>query len=152
MLGKNFSRRHFEIFFSLFPGNMTYHANCLKRINPVFWRKIKKNIINLSSAELAQWVVKINTLVRFPHNSPQRAHDVIQRRLNVDATSCAWRLYNVGSTSMQRHDVASTLRRRFINVMCLLGQGRQLLWLPVCFLILRYLLSRSLLEKESIFS
>ena len=32
-----------------------------------------------------------------------------------------WRLYNVGSTSMQRHDVASTLRRRCINVMCLLG-------------------------------
>ena len=32
-----------------------------------------------------------------------------------------WRLYNVGSTSMQRHDVASTLSRRCINVMCLLG-------------------------------
>ena len=27
-----------------------------------------------------------------------------------------WRLYNVASTSMQRHDVASTLRRRYINV------------------------------------
>ena len=34
-----------------------------------------------------------------------------------------WRLYNVGSTSMQRHDVASTLRRRCINVMCLLGRN-----------------------------
>ena len=32
-----------------------------------------------------------------------------------------WRLYNVASTSMQRHDVASTLRRRCINVMCTLG-------------------------------
>ena len=32
-----------------------------------------------------------------------------------------WGLYNVGSTSMQRHDVASTLRRRCINVMCPLG-------------------------------
>ena len=32
-----------------------------------------------------------------------------------------WLLYNVGSTSMQSHDVASTLRRRCINVMCLLG-------------------------------
>ena len=30
-------------------------------------------------------------------------------------------LYNVVSTSMQRHDVASTLRRRCIDVMCLLG-------------------------------
>ena len=27
-----------------------------------------------------------------------------------------WHLYNVASTSMQRHDVASTLRRRCINV------------------------------------
>ena len=32
-----------------------------------------------------------------------------------------WRLYNVVSTSMQRHDVASTLRRRCIDVLCLLG-------------------------------
>ena len=29
-----------------------------------------------------------------------------------------WRLYNVASTSIQRHDVASTLKRRCINVMC----------------------------------
>ena len=29
-----------------------------------------------------------------------------------------WRLYNVVSTSMQRHDVASTLTWRCINVMC----------------------------------
>ena len=32
-----------------------------------------------------------------------------------------WRLYNVVSTSMQRHDVAWTLRRRCIDVMCPLG-------------------------------
>ena len=32
-----------------------------------------------------------------------------------------WRLYNVALTSMQRHDVASTLRRRCIDVMCPLG-------------------------------
>ena len=32
-----------------------------------------------------------------------------------------WGLYNVASTSMQRHDVASTLIRRCINVMCPLG-------------------------------
>ena len=32
-----------------------------------------------------------------------------------------WRLYNVGSTSVQRLDVASTLSRRCINVMCPLG-------------------------------
>ena len=29
-----------------------------------------------------------------------------------------WRLYNVGLTSIQRHDVASTLRRLCFNVMC----------------------------------
>ena len=32
-----------------------------------------------------------------------------------------WRLHNVASTSMERHDVASRLRRRCINVMCPLG-------------------------------
>ena len=32
-----------------------------------------------------------------------------------------WRLYNVVSTSMQRHDVASTLMRRYLNVSCLPG-------------------------------
>ena len=32
-----------------------------------------------------------------------------------------WRKYNVTSTSMHRHDVASTLRRRCIYVMCLPG-------------------------------
>ena len=37
-----------------------------------------------------------------------------------------WRVYNVGSTSMQRHDVASTLMRRCTNVMCLLGWLEQL--------------------------
>ena len=35
-----------------------------------------------------------------------------------------WRLYNVVSTSMQRHDVASTLRRHCIDVMCLLGNNQ----------------------------
>ena len=35
-----------------------------------------------------------------------------------------WRKYNVASTSMQRHDVASTLRRRYIYVMCPLGSVR----------------------------
>ena len=52
----------------------------------------------------------------------QRAHDVNitspQRRCNVI------RKYNVASTSMQRHDVASTLRRRYIYVMCLPGENK----------------------------
>ena len=43
---------------------------------------------------------------------PSRQMTSIQRRLNVDATS--WH-------SMERHDVASTLRRHCINVVCQLG-------------------------------
>ena len=32
-----------------------------------------------------------------------------------------WRVYNVALTSMQRHDVVSTLIRHYFNVVCLLG-------------------------------
>ena len=39
--------------------------------------------------------------------------------LNASFPAGTWRKYNVASTSMQRHDVASTLRRRYIYVMCL---------------------------------
>ena len=39
-----------------------------------------------------------------------------------------WGKYNVTSTSMQCHDVASTLRWRYIYVMCLLGSGHILIW------------------------
>ena len=39
-----------------------------------------------------------------------------------------WRLYTVVSTSMQRHDVASTLRQRCIDVMCLLGRVSTIIW------------------------
>ena len=58
---------------------------------------------------------------------PRQAHDVnttspstSMQRHDV-ASSCK---YNVASTSMQRHDVASTLRRRYIYVMCPLGRER----------------------------
>ena len=46
------------------------------------------------------------------------SHYVVSTAITPAGT---WRLYNVGSTSMQRHDVASTLRRRCIYVICLLG-------------------------------
>ena len=67
-LGKIFSRQHFEIFFSFFPRNqdLTFHANCLQGDNlhemsdPVYVKN-KKNIINLSSAENAQRVVKVKS-------------------------------------------------------------------------------------------
>ena len=48
-----------------------------------------------------------------------------------------WRLYNVASTSMQRHDVASMLRRRCIDVMCPLGF--------VCFHVQKLFLKKDLL-------
>ena len=65
--GKNFSRRHFEIFFLIFPRkqNLTFHANCLQwrqfawNVKFCYLGKIRKNIISLSSAELAKRVVKV---------------------------------------------------------------------------------------------
>ena len=51
--------------------------------------------------------------------------DAVHQRVNINLElypADTWRLYNVASTSMQRHDVASTLRRRCINVMCSLGR------------------------------
>ena len=46
---------------------------------------------------------------------------VINRQTYRQYPAGTWRKYNVASTSMQRHDVASTLKRRYIYVMCLLG-------------------------------
>ena len=42
MLGKNFSRRRFEIFFLFFPENRIYHflkINLHEISNPIFWEK-----------------------------------------------------------------------------------------------------------------
>ena len=59
----------------------------------------------------------------------QRAHDVNitspQRRCNG-----TWRKFNVASTSIQRHDDASTLRRRYIYVMCLPGSFNRMINAP----------------------
>ena len=76
-LGKTFSRRYFEIFFLIFLGNGIWHSmqmvsygNYLHEMsNPVSWAN-KKNIINLSSAEFAQKVVKVNTY-QFPFLFPK---------------------------------------------------------------------------------
>ena len=63
--GKIFSRRHVEIFLIFFPETMFWHFmqivsisngdNLPEMPNLVFW----KNIINLSSADFAQRVVKV---------------------------------------------------------------------------------------------
>ena len=63
MLAKNFSRWHSEIFFSHFSLSFL-HANCLlmckfARNFSLFLGKLRKYIVNLLSAELAQGVVKV---------------------------------------------------------------------------------------------
>ena len=45
-------------FFLFFSENRIRHF--MQMSNPVFWEKIRKNIINLSSAENAQRVIKVN--------------------------------------------------------------------------------------------
>ena len=70
MVGKNFSRGHFEIFFSYFSQKKGFDISC--RSSPeticmkcqcLISKKNKKNLINLSFAVLAQRVVKVNMLV-----------------------------------------------------------------------------------------
>ena len=69
-LGKIFSRQHFEIFFLFFLGkNLTFHAifsigdNLHAMSKSLLWEKMRK-ISNLSIAELAERLVKINLLLR----------------------------------------------------------------------------------------
>ena len=52
-------------------------------------------------------------------------------KLSHNRPAGTWRSYNVASTSMQRHDVASTLRQRCINVMCPLGRIWQIVLMQV---------------------
>ena len=62
ILGKN-SADNPLYFFSYFSRKqaLTFHANCLHEMSePIFCEKIRKNIINLSSAELAQRGVKVD--------------------------------------------------------------------------------------------
>ena len=86
MLGKNFSRRYFEIFFLFFPRkqDLSFYANCIRNgdnlhnvSNPVSW----KNIINLSSAELAQRVVMVK------QRKPKKKKNVIGHRSTPGKTT-----------------------------------------------------------------
>ena len=54
MLGKNFSRRHFEIIFSYFSYKIGFDTSCKLSLG-----KIRKNIINLSSADFAHNMVLV---------------------------------------------------------------------------------------------
>ena len=51
------------------------------------------------------------------------ATDTDKEELQQEPSRNTTRGHNVASTSMQRHDVASMLSRRCINVMCPLGIG-----------------------------
>ena len=66
---------------------------------------------------------KTNVDARQAHDvnitSPQRRCNVMTLHRRWGDVIFTWRKYNVASTSMQRHDVASTLRRRYIYVMCI---------------------------------
>ena len=71
MLGKNFSRQHFEIFFI---ENRLWHfmqtvSVCMKCQNTFSWKN-KKNTISLSSSELAQRLMKVKP-IRGDSNSMQ---------------------------------------------------------------------------------
>ena len=61
MLGKNFSRRHFEIFFLIFLENRIRHFMQIVYLGDNLHEvsDSKKNIVNLSSAESAHSVVSV---------------------------------------------------------------------------------------------
>ena len=68
MLGKNFSRQHFDFFFLFFSDFFIFlffsekppeETTCMK-CQRLFSGKNKKNIINLASAEFAHRVLKVN--------------------------------------------------------------------------------------------
>ena len=67
-LDKIFSRQHFEIFFFFifFPENRIWHFKC----QILFSGKNMKNIVNLSSAENAQGVVKVKDMLTGDLNQP----------------------------------------------------------------------------------
>ena len=81
MLSKNFSRQHFEIFFLFFTENRFWHfmwnvsnGDSLKiKCQILFSKKNKKNIINLSSAEFANRVLRVEQS-NGPISNKEKAH------------------------------------------------------------------------------
>ena len=53
--------------------------------------------------------------------SKLKTSDYLFTQWTLHCPAGTWRKYNVASTSMQRHDIASTLRQHYIYVMCPLG-------------------------------
>ena len=76
-------------------------------------------IIYMLEDTFAAW--RVSSHVQRPLRE-NKYFSVCEKETTNPGPADTWRLYNVDSTSMQRHDVASTLRRRCINVMCPLGR------------------------------
>ena len=76
-LDKIFSRRHFEIFFLFFPENRILHF-----MQILFSGKNKKHI-NLSSAENAQRVVKVNEKLDLLTG--------VNKEENMRVSNCKWK-------------------------------------------------------------
>ena len=75
------------------------------------------------------WIQRTHKRKKFESSVLLSLH--IQQQYSLRSSICplassypagTWRLYNVESTSMQRHDVASTLIRRCLNIACPLGK------------------------------
>ena len=107
---------------------MSTSRHCFKKINQFLRRK---NGIKLYTGNKIHCIVlNVCRLAKkqlyMPHYSNKSIGSI--RRWWWSQPVGTWRKYNVASTSMQRHDVASTLRRRYIYVMCLPGNGHILIW------------------------
>ena len=113
-----------------------YISHCSLRRNlrkRTFWhvRPTKTQISLRIHAVWSVFVVRMKKLYHLGYlNAPSEDSDQTarMRKLNWTFTgrtgpnpASTWRLYNVASTPMQLHNVASTLRRRCIDVMCPLG-------------------------------
>ena len=72
MLGKIFSRRNIEIIF-VFLYFFQKRGFCIFHV----WMKNKKNIINLSSAELAYRVTKVNDIILYSNKLILLEFDVL---------------------------------------------------------------------------
>ena len=103
--------------------------NALADIN-IYTTNITNHIYSIAKETIS------NKHVAIRQSDPPGMHDQLRKKTTIwkskqtndvqhwntyKSPAGTWRKYNVTSTSMQRRDVASTLRRRYIYVMCPLG-------------------------------
>ena len=119
-------RKHFESLLRRCVSTGYIHRDTGHWLFFFFFFSIRTEIRN-STFRVVVWLTCFNRK-KNKTKKKKNAHDpcpfgynhekVTSRSINPAGT---WRKYNVASMSMQRHDVASTLRRRYIYVMCPLG-------------------------------